>query len=105
VIVTVTVPRAALAVAENDTVTVQVGLHGLFVKIAVTPVGKPDPLNITGVVVPLTRVASIDDDELVEPWTTLKLLGDGVERLKSKPADVTPRLNVLLLPEWAVSPG
>jgi len=65
--VTVAEPRAAVDVAENETVTVQVGLHGLFVNVAVTPVGRPDAENVTEAVVPLTRVASIDDDELVEP--------------------------------------
>jgi len=63
----VTVPKAAVDVAENDTVTVHVGLHGLLVNVAVTPVGRPDAENVTEAVVPLTRVASIDDDELVEP--------------------------------------
>jgi len=77
-------PRVAVAVAANDTVTEQVGLQGLLVNVAVTPLGRPDALNVTAVVVPLTRVATIDDDELVEPWTTVKLLGDGVDRLKSK---------------------
>ncbi len=62
-----TVPKAAVDVAENDTVTVHVGLHGLLVNVAVTPVGRPDAENVTEAVVPLTRVASIDDDELVEP--------------------------------------
>ena len=66
--------------------TVQVGLHGLFVKVAVTPEGKLDAENVTAEVVPLTSVASIDDDELVDPWITVKLPGDGVERLKSKTA-------------------
>ena len=61
------VPRVAVAVAENDTMTVQVGLHGLLVKVAVTPVGRPDALNVTLVVDPLTKVASIDEEELVEP--------------------------------------
>jgi len=63
----VTVPKAAVDVAENDTVTVHVGLHGLLVNVAVTPVGRPDAENVTEAVVPLTRVATIDDDELVEP--------------------------------------
>ncbi len=58
-------------------------------KVAVTPVGRPDAENVTAAVVPLTRVASTDDDELVEPWTTLKLLGDGVDRLKSKAGAAT----------------
>ena len=63
----VTGPRVAVAVAENETVTVQVGLHGLLVKVAVTPVGRPEAPKVTAVVVPLTRVATIDDEELVEP--------------------------------------
>jgi hypothetical protein len=66
-IVTETGPVAAIAVAENDTVTGQVGLHGLLVKIAVTPAGNPDAEKVTGAVVPLTRVAVIEEDELVEP--------------------------------------
>jgi len=65
---------------------VHVGLHGLFVKVAVTPVGRPDTEKVTEDVVPLTRVASMDDDGLVDPWTTVRLLGEGVERLKSKAA-------------------
>jgi hypothetical protein len=57
----------AVAVAENDAVTVHEGLHGLFVKVAVTPVGRPAAENVTGVVVPLTSVAATDDVELVNP--------------------------------------
>lgn len=64
---TVTVPTAAVPVAENETVTVQVGLHGLFVKVAVTPVGRPEAENVTAAVVPLTSVPVIDDDALVDP--------------------------------------
>ena len=64
---TVVVPRVAAAVAENETVTVQVGLHGLLVKIAVTPVGNPEAEKVTSEVVPLTSVASTEADELVEP--------------------------------------
>ena len=66
-IVTVAVPSVALAIAENDTVTAHVGLHGLFVKVAVTPVGNPEAEKVTAVVVPLTKVASIDDEGLEEP--------------------------------------
>ncbi len=88
---TVAVPRVAVAVAENDTVTVHVGLHGLFVKVAVTPVGRPEAENMTGVVDPLTSVASIDDDALDDPWTTVKLVGDGVETLKSNGGAATVR--------------
>ena len=50
---------------------------------------RPDAENVTEAVDPLTRVASIDDEELVEPWTTLKLLGDGADKLKSKAAAAT----------------
>jgi len=83
------VPIVAVAVAEKDTVTVQVGLQGLLVKVAVTPAGRPDAENVTEAVDPLTRVASIDEDELVRPWTTLKLFGDGVDKLKSKAGAAT----------------
>jgi len=41
------VPSAAVAVAENETVTVQVGLHGLLVKEAVTPLGRPVVEKVT----------------------------------------------------------
>jgi hypothetical protein len=47
VIVTVIVPRVAVAVAENDTVTVHAGLQGLFVKEAVTPAGRPVAEKVT----------------------------------------------------------
>jgi len=66
-IVIVAEPRVAVDVAENETVTVQVGLHGLLVNVAVVPVGRPETENVTEAVVALTRVATIDDDELVEP--------------------------------------
>ncbi len=62
-----TVPKAAVAVAEKATVTVHVALQGLFVKVAVTPVGRPEAEKVTPVAVPLTRVASTEDEELVEP--------------------------------------
>jgi hypothetical protein len=80
----VIVPTAALAVAVNETVTVQAGLQGLLLKVAVTPVGRLETVSVTGVVVPLSRVTIIEDDGLFEPWTTVKLVGEGVERLKSK---------------------
>ncbi len=64
---TVTGPVVAVAVAVKDTVTVQVGLQGLLVKVAVTPVGSPVAEKVTAAVVPLTRVASIDDVGLVPP--------------------------------------
>jgi len=63
----VAVPNVALALAVNETVTVHVGLQGLLVNVAVTPIGRPDALKVTPVVVPLIRVATIDDVELVEP--------------------------------------
>ncbi len=83
------VPRVAVAVAENDTVTVQVGVHGLFVKVAVTPEERDEAENATCADVPLTRVVTIDEVGLVAPWTTVRLAGDGVERLKPKGARVT----------------
>jgi len=66
-IVIVAEPRVAVDVAENETVTAQVGLHGLLVNVAVVLVGRPATENVTEAVVALTRVATIDDDELVEP--------------------------------------
>ena len=76
-------PVVALSEAEKDTVTVQLGLHGLFVKVAATPLGRPDAKNMTGVVVPLTRVPAMSDVGLMSPWTTLRLLGEGKDKLKS----------------------
>ena len=93
--VIVEVPMAAVKVAENDTVTVQVGLHGLFVKTAVTPAGRPEAEKVTDAVVPLTSVASIDDAELVVPCTTVSVFGDGVERLKSNAGADTVKDNVV----------
>jgi hypothetical protein len=66
-IVTVAGPRAAVALAENETVTVHVGLQGLFVKAAVTPLGIEAAENVTGAVVPLDSVAVIEEDALIEP--------------------------------------
>ncbi len=94
-------PNVALAVAENETVTAQVGAHGLLVKPAVTPVGSPDADHITSVVIPDASVAVIEDVGLVEPWTTVRLLGDGVERLKSKGAGETVSDSVV---EWVAPP-
>ena len=53
--------------AVKEIVTLHVGLHGLFVNVAVTPEGSPVALKVTPVVVPLTSVAVIDDVELVAP--------------------------------------
>ncbi len=87
--VTVEVPGVAVEVAEKDTVTVQVGLQGLLVNVRVTPVGSPEAEKVTGVVVPVDSLAVTMDDGLVAPWTTVRLLGEGVERLKSKGAGET----------------
>ncbi len=84
--VMVDVPVVALAIAEKDTVTEQVGVHGLFVKVEVTPLGNAEVENITDDAVPLTRVAVIDDVELVLPWATVRLPGEGMERLNSNGA-------------------
>ena len=51
---------------------------------AVTPVGSVDAEKVTGDVVPLVRVAVIDEGRLVEPLATVKLSGEGTDRLKSK---------------------
>ncbi len=99
--VTVVVAGAALTVAEKETVTVHVGLHGLFVKVAVTPVGRPEAEKVTGVVAPLTRVAVIDEVGLVPPWTTVRLPGDGAPKLKSKPGAETVSDSVV---EWLAPP-
>ncbi len=53
--------------AEKETVMVHVGVHGLLVKVAVTPVGRPEAEKETGTAVPLTRVAVMDDIGLVLP--------------------------------------
>jgi hypothetical protein len=92
--VIVDVPRVAADVAENDTVTVHVGLHGLFVKVAVTPVGSVDVEKVTGEVVPVARVAIIEEEELEEPCTTVKVPGEGVDREKSKAGAATVNDNV-----------
>jgi hypothetical protein len=94
--VTELVPRVAVAVAENETVTVHVGLQGLLVKVAVTPVGSAEVLKVTGVVIaPVFRVAVIDEDGLVKPWITVKLLGEGADRAKPNgAATVNDRLVV-----------
>ena len=85
---TMDVPTLAEAVAEKETLTAHVGLHGLFVNRAVTPPGRGDVEKVTGTAVPLTRVTSIDADPLVASCTTVKLLGEGVESPKSK--SITP---------------
>lgn len=96
-IVTVTGPRVAVAVAANDTIVVHVGLHGLFENVAVTPEGNADVEKVTGTAVPVTRVAVIEDDGLVEPWTTARLAGAGVDRLKSNAAGATVTILEIVL--------
>jgi hypothetical protein len=65
----VKVPSAAVLVAEKETVTVHVGRQGLLVNVAETPAGSAwvmtKPTDLVGE--PLTVVAVIDDDSLVEP--------------------------------------
>jgi len=82
--VIVAVPRVAVLVASKETVTVHVGVQGLIVKVAVTPVGSPEAEKVTADPVPLVRVAVMEDEELLLPCVTVRLPGVGVERLKSK---------------------
>ncbi len=51
----------AVLVAAKDTVTVQVGVQPLLTKLAITPVGRPDAVKVTGTAVPLTSVAIIEE--------------------------------------------
>ena len=104
VMVMVKVPVMADAEAANETVTVHVGLHGLFVNVGVTPEGWPEAENVTELVEPLVRVAVIEDEPLVPPWATVRLFGFGVERLKSKDTAVTVILTVVVAP-LAVAPA
>ncbi len=54
-------------------------------KLAETPEGRlPITEKVTGAVRPLDKVAVIDDEPLVDPCTTDRLPGEGVDRLKSK---------------------
>jgi hypothetical protein len=80
--VTLVVPVEAVGKVANETVTVHVGLHGLLVKIAVTPLGSADVEKVTDVGEPLVRVAVMDEAGLVEPWTTVRLFGDGPDSVK-----------------------
>ena len=86
VIVMVARPVVAVTVAVNETVTVHVGVQGLLPNTAVTPDGRPLAENVTDEAVPPASVAVIEDEELVCPWTTVRLLGEGLLRLKSKAA-------------------
>ena len=89
-----------MLVASKETVTVHVGVHGLFVKVAVTPAGSPDAENVIADPVPLVRVAVMEDEELLLPCVTVRLPGVGVERLKSKGGaeTVSERVVVWLAP-------
>ncbi len=66
-------------------------------KVEITPLGSPELENVTAAVEPLTRVAPIDDVELVVPWTTVRLLGEGVERLKSNGGGVRETVSDMLV--------
>jgi hypothetical protein len=76
----------AVAVAENETVTVHVGLQGLLVNVAVTPVGSADVVKVTNEAAPLASVAVIEEEGLVAPCTTVRLPGVAGPRLKSNAA-------------------
>ena len=73
-IVIVAGPRVAVLVAVSVSVLVQVGLHGLVVNAALTPLGRPEALKVTACVVPLTRVALMVLLPLV-PCTRVRVLG------------------------------
>ncbi len=97
VIVIVVVTGVAVLVAENLTVMVHVGMHGLFVNVAVTPVGSVDVVNVSEAAVPVESVAVMDDVGLVDPWSTDSVPRDGDERVKSKgTATVTSKVQVLM---------
>lgn len=78
-------PGLVLMAAMNATVTVHVGLHGLFVNWAVMPEGNADVKNVMGWVAPPVNVAVIDDEPLVEPGMTLRVVGEGEESVKPNP--------------------
>jgi hypothetical protein len=70
VIVKVVDPVSAVGVAENETVAVHVvgfGVHGLFMKVPVTPAGNPGAEKVTGPLVDVVTVAVIDEERLVDP--------------------------------------
>jgi hypothetical protein len=73
VTVTVAVPMAAVALAVRVKVLVEVAGFGL--KLAVTPLGKPDADKVTFPLKPLEGLTVIVVAPLV-PWTTLRLLGE-----------------------------
>ncbi len=106
--VTIPVPRHAVTgqevEAEKETVTEQVGVHPLLVNVGEMFEGSPIAENVKGTPVPAVSVAVSDVEGLVPPCITVKLGGEGAERLKSGPETVTPRLNVLLLETCTSSP-
>lgn len=96
-------PVGAEIAAENETVTVQdgFGVHGTFVKVGVMPTGRVVLVTRKprGPEVPLSTVAVIEDDSLVNPWVTVKLSGEGVDRLNVKGTSmVREKLTVLVTP-------
>lgn len=46
--------------------------------------GRPDTLKVTGTGEPVSKCVVMDEEGLVEPCTTVRLLGEGMDRLKSK---------------------
>ena len=98
-------PSVAVAVALKETVTVQVGLQGLLVKITVTPVGRLVAEKVTWLVVPPASVAVIVEEGLVDPWVMDTLAGDGLLRVKPNACwTVTVTWKCPLLVAWAGSP-
>jgi hypothetical protein len=80
----VVVPVVAVELAERETVAVQFVLHGLPVKIGVTPVGNPDAIEKVRDMF-AKDIAVIDDNKLPPPWTsvTLPRVGDCRAKLKA----------------------
>ncbi len=78
------VPVVAVGLAEKETVAVvQFVLHGLLVKIAITPAGNPDAIEkVTDMFV--KEIAATDDDRLPPPWMSVTLLRVGGCRVKLK---------------------
>jgi hypothetical protein len=77
VMVTVTVPRTAVPLAVRVSVLVAVVLPGL--KVAVTPLGRPEAERLTPLLKPFSGLTVIALVPFV-PWVTLRLLGEA-ERL------------------------
>jgi hypothetical protein len=96
VMVTVAVPPVAVAAAVN--VNVLVDVPGFGLKLAVTPLGRPEAENVT---LPLNPFVGVIVTVLVPlvPWTSVKLPGDA-EMLKLGTA-VTVRLIVVV---WVMLP-